>query len=128
MRMRTVRPRKPGFNVETREYLGQGLDRKEMCANSNLFMIAGTETTATFLSGLTYYLLTNSEKLARLIGEIRRAFVTESEITLESLQSLSYPRGCLEEGLQMYPPVSMACHGLCQATARQLPGDMFWKR
>lgn len=82
------------------------LTRKEMYANSNIFMLAGTETTATLLSGLTYYLLTNAEKLSLLTAEIREAFQEDADITIEKLQALKYLNACIEEGLRMYPPVS----------------------
>ncbi|KAK4555501.1 hypothetical protein LTR86_007253 [Recurvomyces mirabilis] len=82
-----------------------GMSRKEMYANSNIFMIAGTETTATLLSGLTYYLLTNPDKMVKLTHEIRSTFASEDEITMEKLQSLKYLSACLEEGLRMFPPV-----------------------
>jgi len=82
------------------------LTREEMYANSNIFMLAGTETTATLLSGLTYYLLTSPEKLAQLTSEIRDAFTNDSEITIEKLQALKYLNACVEEGLRIYPPVA----------------------
>jgi cytochrome P450 len=83
-----------------------GLSLAEMYANANLFMIAGTETTATLLSGLTYYLLKNPTKMDKLKMEIREAFKTEDEITIERLQALKYLNACVEEGLRMYPPIS----------------------
>jgi cytochrome P450 len=82
------------------------MTRKEMYANANLFMIAGTETTATLLSGLTHYLLVNPDKLKNLCTEIRESFPSEDEITIEKLQTLKYLHGCIEEGLRMYPPIS----------------------
>lgn len=83
-----------------------GLTKGEMYANANIFMIGGTETTATLLSGLTFYLLRNEEALSRLTCEIRSTFDSESDITLERLASLQYLHACLEEGLRMYPPIS----------------------
>ncbi|KAF2768179.1 cytochrome P450 [Teratosphaeria nubilosa] len=82
------------------------LSRREMYANCNIFMMAGTETTATLLSGLTYYLSASPAKLARLTNEIRSTFQDETEITIERLQALPYLHACIEEGLRMYPPVS----------------------
>lgn len=82
-----------------------GLSLAEMHSNASIFMIAGTETTATLLSGLTYYLMANTDKLAKLCDEVRTAFATDSELTVESLARLKYLNACLEEGLRMYPPV-----------------------
>ncbi|KAK5019787.1 hypothetical protein LTR16_012675, partial [Cryomyces antarcticus] len=45
--------------LNNQEKEGKGLSVKEMHSNASLFMVAGTETTATLLSGLTYYLLKN---------------------------------------------------------------------
>ncbi|KAF2164203.1 hypothetical protein M409DRAFT_68079 [Zasmidium cellare ATCC 36951] len=78
-----------------------GLTRQEMYSNANLFMIAGTETTATLLSGLTYYLVTHSTKLQKLTDEIRSTFSSETEISIERLQALPYLNACLEESLRM---------------------------
>ncbi|KIV99247.1 uncharacterized protein PV09_09019 [Verruconis gallopava] len=85
---------------------GTGLSRLEMYKNADVFMIAGTETTATLLSGLTFHLLKNPEKLKKLTQEIRSSFQDDSEITIEKLQALPYLHACIQEGLRMYPPVS----------------------
>ena len=95
-----------GLVLERGNKEGGGMTKEEMYANSNLFMLAGTETTATLLSGLTYYLLANPEKLNKLTKEVRQEFSSEEEITIERLQALSYLNACVEEGLRMFPPVS----------------------
>ncbi|KAI4665836.1 uncharacterized protein J4E78_003301 [Alternaria triticimaculans] len=58
-----------------------GLTRPVMDMNGELFMLAGTETTATLLSGLTYLLLVHSESMAKLVEEIRTAFNSSDDIT-----------------------------------------------
>ena len=85
-----------------------GLTLGEHHSTANLFMIAGTETTATALSGVTYHLLRNSEYLQKLTGEIRGAFDDFDDITLEALARLRYLQAVLQEGLRMYPPVPIA--------------------
>lgn len=79
---------------------GKGLTLKEMNAQASLFMIAGTETTATLLSGLTFLLLKNPDKYERLVGEIRGSFVSEDELTIENLRKLQYMHACFEEGFR----------------------------
>lgn len=81
------------------------LSHAEMYANSQVFMVAGTETTATALSGLTYHLLMNPDKMDKIVGEIRGAFKQDSDINLGSLMRMEYLNACIEEGLRMYPPV-----------------------
>jgi hypothetical protein len=83
----------------------KGLTRGEMDANASLFMIAGTETTATLLSGLTYILYKNPDKLQNLVKEVRSAFVSEEAMSMEAIAALPYLNACLKEGLRLYPPV-----------------------
>lgn len=82
-----------------------GLTPDEHHSNGNIFMIAGTETTATALSGVTYRLLTNPDVLAELTAEIRGACSTTDDLTMETLARLKYLNAVLQEGLRMYPPV-----------------------
>lgn len=101
-----------------------GLTKSEMYANANLFMIGGTETTATLLCGLTYYLLRNPAKLKQLTDEIRDAFESEDSITIERLQRLKYLHACVEEGLRMYPPISNGLPRIVPPTGAQV-GSIF---
>jgi cytochrome P450 len=93
------------WTLTLRQEVGKGLSREEMHANAPLFMIGGTETTGTLLSGLTYLLLKNPEKMKQLVKEIHNAFPTEEDITIQTLPTLKYLHSCLEEGMRMYPPV-----------------------
>ncbi|EME43710.1 hypothetical protein DOTSEDRAFT_62319 [Dothistroma septosporum NZE10] len=68
-------------------------------------IIAGSETTATLMSGVTYYLLRDSERMVKLQNEIRGTFRTAEEISLISVNSLPYLLACLDEALRIYPPV-----------------------
>ena len=70
-----------------------------------ILIIGGSETTATLLSGATYYLLSNPAKLAQLTEEVRSTFNSEEEITINSVSRLNYMLACLNEALRMYPPV-----------------------
>jgi cytochrome P450 len=60
--------------------------QEETYDNAGLFMIAGTETTATMLNGLMYLLLANGEKLKRLNKEARA--LREEGLTLIKLPNL----------------------------------------
>ncbi|KAF9882768.1 hypothetical protein FE257_005303 [Aspergillus nanangensis] len=81
------------------------LSHAEMYANSQVFMVAGTETTATALSGLTYHLLMNPEKMDTIVREVRGSFQKDSDIELGALARMKYLNACIEEGLRLYPPV-----------------------
>lgn len=83
-----------------------GLSVDELVANANILIIAGSETTATLLSGVTYLLLKNPRCLRKVTGEVRGAFEKEEEIDFVNASSrLPYMLACLDEALRMYPPV-----------------------
>ena len=84
------------------------MSRKELMSTSGLLIIAGSETTATLLSGVTYYLLKTPHAYAKLKEEVRGAFEKAEEITLTSTSQLPYLQACLEEALRIYPPVPLA--------------------
>ncbi|KAI1153499.1 cytochrome P450 [Nemania diffusa] len=90
--------------LRRKEELKLGHDHLTM--NASLLIIAGSETTATLLSGATFLLLTYPEKLRKLEQEVRSAFKSDEEITLTSVGSLSYMLACLNESLRRYPPVT----------------------
>lgn len=72
--------------------------------NASLLIIAGSETTATALSGATYLLGTNPDALTKVTDEVRSAFSSEQEITLLSVQKLKYMLAVLDETLRIFPP------------------------
>ena len=86
----------------------RGMTQEELMETSGMLIIAGSETTATLLSGLTYYLLKTPDKYAKVLAEVRGAFKTAEDITLTSTGHLPYLHACLEEGLRLYPPVPTA--------------------
>ncbi|KAF2095599.1 averantin oxidoreductase, partial [Rhizodiscina lignyota] len=81
------------------------LKQDEVIVNGALFIVAGSETTANALSGLTARLLRNPDKYEKLVNEIRSAFEKESDITNERCKDLIYMNACIEEGLRVHPPV-----------------------
>ena len=108
---------------------GGGLTKDEHDSNASLFMIAGTETTATALSGTTYNLLKNPEHLKKLTEEIRTAFEDFDDVTLEDLARLKYLQACLQEGLRMYPPVPISLPRRtpiegAEICGKSIPGDV----
>lgn len=83
----------------------KGLSRAEMDNNAGLFMIAGTETTATLVSGLTMLLLEHPQAMEKLTTEIRGAFATPEDMSIEKCAGLPYLNACIKEALRLYPPV-----------------------
>jgi hypothetical protein len=64
------------------------MSRLEMHASADLLMMAGTETTASMLSGLTYHLLISPDSMRRLTWEIRESFATAGDISIDGLAKL----------------------------------------
>lgn len=98
---------RPDFlsNVLKHDGTKKGMSVDELVSNSYVLIIAGSETTATLLSGVTYYILTVPGILDRLKEEIWGAFPSEEEITWSAINQLKYTLAVLNEGLRMYPPV-----------------------
>ncbi|KAH8732355.1 cytochrome P450 [Phaeosphaeriaceae sp. PMI808] len=86
---------------------GKGLTRGEMDTNASLFMIAGTETTATLISGMTFLLLKNPACMKSLVDELRGAFAHADDMTMEKLATLPYFAACIKEAFRLYPPVPL---------------------
>lgn len=82
----------------------RALSFPEMLTNSSSFIIAGSETTASLLSGITYYLLKNERVLEKLQQEVRGAFKSEADITVAACNRLEYLNAVLMEGLRIFPP------------------------
>lgn len=79
----------------------KGLSMAEIASNASLLIIAGSETTATLLSGTTFLLLTNRDKYDKLVGEIREKFSSEEQINMSSVNDLPYLLAVFQEGLRM---------------------------
>ena len=92
------------YILQHNEKSERGLSREEMYANAGLLIGAGSETTATLLSGTTYHLLRNPHVLYRLTREVRNAFATDADIDIARASQLPYLVAVMEEGMRLYPP------------------------
>ena len=101
----TARPDFMTYIMRNQDSDEKRMTRDEIDSNANLFLIAGSETTATVLSGTTYLLLKNPEVMKKLAQEIRGRFKSASEITIDEVNKLEYLIAVLSEGLRYYPPV-----------------------
>ncbi|KDB21411.1 hypothetical protein H109_06659 [Trichophyton interdigitale MR816] len=77
----------------------------EVYATFMVMTTAGSETTATTLSGTMNHLVSQPESLAKLTREVRSAFQSESDMALDALLDLPYLNAVLREGLRTCPPV-----------------------
>lgn len=91
----------------------KGMTPLEIIENSSILIVAGSETTATQLSGTTFRLLTNRNKYDKLVREIRSSFDSEDDITLLRVNSLEYLNAVLEEGFRMCTTAPQRTRSAC---------------
>jgi cytochrome P450 len=75
-----------------------------LAGQGTTLVAAGTETTSTFLTALTYYLLQDKKALKILQEELREEFDSHRKIDGESTKSLRYLNAVVEEGLRVFAP------------------------
>ncbi|KAL8705810.1 MAG: hypothetical protein Q9201_001097 [Fulgogasparrea decipioides] len=109
---------------------GPAATPKEIASQYNVIMMAGAVTTATFLSGVLYYLGHNRQALARLQEELRSTFTSLEDINSKKLMDCVYLNAVVEEGLRIYPPAG-AAHlsrivpkGGCEISGSFIPGGV----
>ncbi|KAG9237249.1 cytochrome P450 [Amylocarpus encephaloides] len=98
--------KRPDFmtNVLKHNDKESGMSREEIVPTFGILLLAGSETTATLLSAVTFLLLKHQEVLEKLINEIRTTFKHEDDITQISVNKLTYQTAVLEEALRFHPP------------------------
>ncbi|KAL5362983.1 cytochrome P450 [Aspergillus floccosus] len=106
-RLSNLSPRSDFMDHVLHQPEGRGLTFPELLSNSSLLIMAGSETTATLLSGAVYLLLTNPVKMQKLVNELSNAFPDGSMINIESTSRLNYLPAVIEETLRLYPPLAV---------------------
>ena len=108
---------KAGMDVDRKDFFyyllkakdpetGQGFTERELWGESNLLIIAGSDTTSTALAGTFFYLVHNQQALDKLKQEVRGAFGDVEQIRMgATLPSLHYLRACIDEAMRLSPPV-----------------------
>lgn len=89
----------------------------ELLANVSILLPTGSETTATAMGGVLYYLGRHPEIYEILAREIRTAFSSETDISIVSTAPLPYLTAVIEEVLRIYPPGA-------ETPPRVSPGDV----
>lgn len=83
------------------------MTRDELYSNAALLVMAGTETSATTLTGTIYHLTRNPQILLALTQEIRTKFASEKNITFKAVSELPNLLAILHESMRMYPSVAV---------------------
>ncbi|KAK7531677.1 cytochrome P450 71A23 [Phyllosticta citribraziliensis] len=80
------------------------LSNLELVIMASSFIVAGSGTGASALTATTNFLLRNRDKLQRLVDEVRGAFASDDDITMQSTSALKYLTACIDESMRLYPP------------------------
>lgn len=80
------------------------LSREELNNNGVVLVVAGSETTATLLSGVLYNLSRNAGACQRVTQEVRTAFKSDGEVTVKSVNDLTYMLAVLSESMRIFSP------------------------
>ncbi|KAI0975219.1 isotrichodermin C-15 hydroxylase [Xylaria arbuscula] len=100
----TDRPDFMSYMVKHNSDGSKRMSQPELEMAAITFIVAGSETTATMLSGTMYLLLSNHTVLSNFTKKIRSDFPTQSDLTIVNLQNCKYLNNILKEGLRLYPP------------------------
>ncbi len=101
---------------------GRMLTKEDMVANARLLVVAGSETTATALSGVAYFLARHPRVQEKLAKEVRSTFASEGEINLLSVNKLGYMLAVLDESMRMFPPVPNQLTRICEGEGDRICG------
>ncbi|KAI1422445.1 cytochrome P450 [Xylaria sp. FL1777] len=92
------------YHILRNNEVKQALTETEIFLNVAGFISAGTDTTATALTGWTYFVCTHPTVLRRLVYELRTAFTKEVDIRWEKVRELRYLDATLQEAIRLFPP------------------------
>ncbi|KAK2623903.1 hypothetical protein QTJ16_006537 [Diplocarpon rosae] len=85
---------------------GKGFTEAELWGESNLLIIAGSDTTSTALASTFFYLVHNPATLEQLTAEVRSRFSDREDIHASpTLNSCTYLRAVIDEAMRLSPPV-----------------------
>jgi cytochrome P450 len=79
----------------------KGMTRAEIHVNARALVVAGSETTATLLAGVTFYIVMLPIIYHKVVSEIHSAYKPEDEITLSSVHEVEYLIAVLSEALRL---------------------------
>ena len=98
---KTDRPDLWGLIMDASDEKKARLSLDQMVGNAALFMVVGSETTATVLSGTLYLLLKNPKFMEKLKQEVHNNSSSKEEMAIEALPKLTYLSAVLDEVMRI---------------------------
>ena len=96
------------------------LSRGELIDNSLVLVVAGSETTATLLTGATWLLARNPDCYKKVVAEVRAAFKSDDDITVKAVNGLEYMVAVLDESMRVFPPTAFSFPRIITAKEGQI--------
>ncbi|KAI8628148.1 putative cytochrome P450 [Xylariaceae sp. FL1651] len=88
---------------------GEGLSQKQLWAESNLLIIAGSDTSSTGIASVFFYLSRYPSAYNRVTKEVRGKLTSAEDVCQgPKLLSCTYLRACIQEALRLAPAASGA--------------------
>ncbi|TDZ13988.1 Cytochrome P450 monooxygenase AKT7 [Colletotrichum spinosum] len=85
---------------------GLGFSTPELWGESNLLIIAGSDTTSTAMAATIFYLVRNAAALEKATAEVRSKFDNVEDIHQgATLNTCTYLRACIDEAMRLSPSV-----------------------
>jgi len=82
----------------------KGMTLPEIQETAVILVIAGSETTATLMSALCYFLLRHPHTYRRATSEVRNHFTSYDNINMVTTNELKYLQAVVEETFRVFPP------------------------
>ncbi|KAF6836431.1 benzoate 4-monooxygenase cytochrome p450 [Colletotrichum plurivorum] len=104
---------------------GESLSQLQLWAESNLLIIAGSDTSSTAMAALFFYLSRCPETYEKVVKEVRSTFCSATEVCQgPKLLSCTYLRACITEAARLSPPAAGAMWREVQTGGLQV-GDLY---
>lgn len=84
---------------------GEGFQMNELWSESNLLIVAGSDTSSTAIASTLRYLALYPEIRQKLSSMVRENFSSPDEIRGHALSEIPYLRACIDEAMRLAPPV-----------------------
>lgn len=110
------------FLTRILEQRDESISDVQLAAHSADFGLAGSETTATALACITYYLLREKTVASKLKQEIRGALRSYSDIDSISTAPLKYLNAVCLEGMRIWPTVPVGLPRVVSANGHTIDG------
>lgn len=101
----TTRPDLVGSRLRHNDEKDDGMPREKIYNNMSSLIGAGSDTTASLLSGVVWFLLSNPHSLEQANEEVREIFKRSRDIKLRDvIADLPYLQAVIDETFRLYPP------------------------